>query len=70
VESFGVSCGKIEGCRLSILVEAMGHKNFGRDQREDRKGLVYFEQIGQNASFTWNIYAIPVYENPQGNWSA
>ncbi len=30
-------------CRLKILVEAMGHINFGEDIHEDRKGLLHFE---------------------------
>jgi hypothetical protein len=43
VVPFEVECQKEEGCRLRILVEAMGHKNFGADQREDKKGIIHFE---------------------------
>lgn len=44
---FTVLCQKETGCRLRVLVEAMGHKNFGKDQATDRKGLIEFKPEDQ-----------------------
>ena len=38
-----LDCQREAGCLLRILVEAMGHINFGYDQRQDRKGLIMCE---------------------------
>ena len=38
-----LSCQSETGCLLRVLVEAMGHINFGLDQRQDRKGLLSFQ---------------------------
>ena len=46
----------------------MGHKNFGKDQRTDRKGLVDFAEVGYSSSFLWNIYKIPVFDRNYSNW--
>jgi hypothetical protein len=36
---FGISCSK-KSCQLLIIVEAMGHNNYGRNQEEDKKGML------------------------------
>ena len=45
----------------------MGHINYGKMQKYDRKGLVKFEEIKSpedktilNDKFKWNIYKIPI----------
>lgn len=55
---FGANCRK-SSCKLTILVEAMGHINFDHSMENDRKGLVSFEDI-KKTKFLWNIYKINV----------
>lgn len=49
-------------CKLSILVEAMGHINFDHEMETDRKGLF---KISDNHStkFTWDIYKVNIEES-------
>lgn len=49
-------------CRLSILVEAMGHINFDHQMETDRKGLFFFNDT-RATKFLWDIYKINVDEN-------
>jgi len=53
-----VNCTKTT-CKLSILVEAMGHINFDHQMETDRKGLFFFNDT-RSTKFTWNIYKINV----------
>ena len=41
---FTVTCGK-SACMFSLLVEAMGHINYGVMQKTDRKGLISLTQL-------------------------
>jgi beta-galactosidase len=48
-------------CKLYVIVEAMGHINYNHNQDNDRKGLMSFTEK-QGATFSWNIYKIPLNE--------
>jgi beta-galactosidase len=68
IETFTVSCEDDRGCKLKILIEAMGHINFGHDQATDRKGLIVFEELGSDAVYKWTIYKIPVHDSAILGW--
>lgn len=64
--TFNVTCSE-EKCKLKLLVEAMGHINYGVMQKTDRKGIVWFSEIDaegkeRKSSFKWNISTIPIDE--------
>ena len=57
---FTVEC-KEKPCVMYILVEAMGHINYGKRQRNDRKGIIslvdkeFYEDVVQ-----WNTTKVPI----------
>jgi beta-galactosidase len=57
---FNATCAS--SCKLTILVEAMGHINFDHGMETDYKGLISFKD-GKAISFSWNIYTINVDKN-------
>ena len=56
-----VSC-PVGGCNLRLLVEAMGHINYGAKQKTDRKGLHEFTELDSESKteFRWDITALPI----------
>ena len=46
-----------QSCKLSILVEAMGHINFDLPMETDRKGLYFFNDT-RATKFEWSMYKI------------
>lgn len=55
---FNASCTK-SSCKLTIIVEAMGHINFDHGMQTDFKGLIDFSDKA-SSKFIWNIYKINI----------
>lgn len=51
--------------KLEILVEAMGHINFGIQLESDRKGIYGPVTLGEHALTGWNVRQLPL----RDNWS-
>lgn len=46
---------------MKVLVEAMGHINFGEDINEDRKGLLQLVDLDRPSfKFQWDIHKIEI----------
>ncbi|MDX2080284.1 MAG: beta-galactosidase [Terrimicrobiaceae bacterium] len=45
---------------LEILVEAMGHMNFGAAMNDDRKGITRRVEFGHLTLFNWEIFRLPL----------
>ena len=56
------------GNTLDILVEAMGHINFGRHLQTDRKGMERV-LLGGKELDGWDIYGIPLSDPPRGGFT-
>lgn len=52
-----------EGSTLDVLVDAMGHVNFGQQMLADRKGLGA-ARIGGAPLENWEVYGVPLTEPP------
>lgn len=61
VNNFTANC-QINNCTLKIIVQAMGHINFDHQMQQDYKGLIDLVE-DSGASFTWNMYKLPVDTN-------
>ena len=57
------------GSTLDVLVEAMGHVNFGAQMLGDRKGLAAV-RMGGAAVEGWEAYGVPLTEPPRQGFGA
>jgi len=52
---------------LDVLVEAMGHINFGRRMSDDHKGLLSPVKLGDTELSGWSLYPLPLDEKMMGS---
>ena len=57
---FIINCAS-EKCEIMIMVEAMGHNNYGTNQGDDIKGMLGCEIVNGTTKLKWNLY------NPQAD---